>query len=104
MGMNQTPSGYGFGLVTKGFNEYSGSNFGQNGSVLIKGNGQYLTSDGEFVNDDKENYVHKQIMPDFKGKEGMLVTGDVICMEIDIEELVLKIWNETRNDGKVFQV
>eukprot|EP01083_Nonionella_stella_P008672 25061_1 len=64
-GMGPTASGYAFGVLTKGFNDYTSSNFGQNGSVMIKGNGQYITTDGEFKNEGKENYIHKQIIPFF---------------------------------------
>ena len=101
-GMGPTPSGYAFGVCTAGFSDYTSSNFGQNGSVIIKGNGQYITSDGLFKSDNK-GYIHKDIIPQFKEK-GFLAEGDDICMEIDVEDCVLKIWNETRNDGKIFKV
>eukprot|EP01084_Bolivina_argentea_P040361 74597_1 len=98
--MGPISSQYGFGLITKRFNKYNGSNFGQNGSVMIKGNGEYVTTDGIFIN---HNYKHRKIISMFKEK-GICQRGDKIIMEIDLRDLCMKIWNETRNDGNIFQI
>ena len=100
--MGPTPSGYAFGVCNKSFNNYTTSNFGNNGCVIIKGNGQYVTTDGVFTSDDKD-YVHKQILPVFKDG-GFFGEGDIVAIEIDVENLELSIWNETRNDGKVAKI
>lgn len=100
--MGPTPSGYAFGVCNKSFSNWTTSNFGDNGCVMIKGNGQYITTDGVFTSDNKD-YIHKKIIPEFQDG-GVFGEGDIVAMEIDVENLELSIWNETRNDGKIFKV
>merc|ERR1712228_141426 len=96
------------GFATTSFNNWIGSNFGQNNCCMIKGNGSMLTTDKVFNCVDGKEYKHKQIVDVFKNG-GLFKEGEDMTVQVDLKNKIGKIWNETLNkDGadndKVFEI
>lgn len=102
-------SGISLGFATKAFGDWIGSNFGQNHSCLVKGNGQFLESD-EFGAVAGKEYAHKQIAKGLLTEgEGFFKEKHDVVLEMDLKASRGRVWNETLNAGgedaaKVFEV
>ena len=70
-----------------------GSNWGENGSVYIKGNGQYITSD-MFKNLTKYDLQSKKICESFK-KTGFFKENEAITIKLDMKNCIANIINES---------
>eukprot|EP01083_Nonionella_stella_P204375 745081_1 len=99
------------GFATTSFNNWVGSNFGQNNSCMIKGNGQVLLTDKVYTLLENKEYKHKQNAVSLISdpKTGFFTQGHDVTVEVDLKNLIGRVWNNTNNiDGvdkdKIFEI
>jgi len=92
------------GFATKSFNQWVGSNFGQNNCCIIKGNGQFLFTDKVYKYVDGKEYKHKTVIDGLVDQQnksnGFFKAGDDVTIVVDLKNCIGKIWNDSSNkDG-----